>query len=179
MVRPTLRSFEGSTLHSDCQKRRHSIVEPSSPKNSGSCYKRIPSVSSQLPLGMGVHHELAQVEQSRRADHTRHTPRTRQPEPRRSRLTATPPCRWRSHSSLDTEAIPIVQTVQKFLTASLVATSKLLLNRLRRVRESIPIVSKIQMNGRAKTVQFTPFSLTRVIVIQPCKNSGAPSGSAH
>ena len=50
MIRPTLRSLEESTLHSDCQERRHSIVEPSS---GGSCYKRIPSVSSQLTLRDG------------------------------------------------------------------------------------------------------------------------------
>ena len=36
------------------------------------------------PLGMGVHHELAQDEQSRRADHTRHTLRTRQSHTRQS-----------------------------------------------------------------------------------------------
>ena len=36
------------------------------------------------PLGMGVHHELAQDEQSRRADHTRHTLRTRQSDTRHS-----------------------------------------------------------------------------------------------
>ena len=53
VTRPTLRSVEESTLLSDCQERRHSIVEPSSQKNSGSCYKRIPSVSSQLPLRDG------------------------------------------------------------------------------------------------------------------------------
>ena len=53
-------------------------------RTAGRATRGFPACRANSPFGMGVHHELAQVEQSGRADHTRHTPRTRQPEPRQS-----------------------------------------------------------------------------------------------
>ena len=50
----------------------------------GRATRGFPECRANSPLGMGVHHELAQDEQSRRADHTRHTLRIRQSDTRQS-----------------------------------------------------------------------------------------------